>query len=104
MNALGHMVEDRSKGGPSLGPMFWCVACQCGHGGFAGWTWDGNEEAPTITPSYAVWDTHGTRLDERILSAREWVDLVAAVSEGADQLSLTDLELRRMELARIHGG
>lgn len=46
---------------------FWCPGCECGHyfraapspsdSPFAGnaiWTWDGNREAPTVSPSILV--------------------------------------------------
>lgn len=34
--------------------LFWCPGCECAHGWNEGWTWDGNEEAPTVSPSLAI--------------------------------------------------
>lgn len=31
--------------------MFWCPGCECAHGWNAKWTFDGNEDAPTVSPS-----------------------------------------------------
>lgn len=33
---------------------FWCTACGCAHGGLPGWTWNGDQEKPTISPSFMV--------------------------------------------------
>lgn len=41
-------------GCPKISHTFWCPACQCGHYIGEGWTWDGNEVAPTVTPSILV--------------------------------------------------
>jgi hypothetical protein len=57
-----HIVDHApGDGHPDL--MFWCPACKCGHGvwtsqpnGHTGavWTFDGNFEAPTISPSILI--------------------------------------------------
>lgn len=39
------------------GLLFWCVGCNRAHGifyGGAGWSWDGNAEKPTFSPSVLV--------------------------------------------------
>lgn len=47
-----------SQAGDLLGYLFWCPACEEPHpfhvGGPKGWTFDGNLEAPTFTPSLRV--------------------------------------------------
>lgn len=57
--ALVGVVTDEGKG-PY--PYFWCIACEEAHGGLPGWTWDGNQEAPSISPSYRV--NYGDRKPE----------------------------------------
>lgn len=34
--------------------MFWCPGCNCAHYFNEGWTFDGNEETPTVSPSILV--------------------------------------------------
>jgi hypothetical protein len=33
---------------------FWCQGCERSHWIGKGWTWDGNREAPTVSPSVLV--------------------------------------------------
>lgn len=50
---------------PGSGLWLWCSGCEDSHrivfGTPNGWTWDGNTEAPTISPSILV---HGTKWPE----------------------------------------
>jgi len=54
-----HKVE-HSPGSGHPDFMFWCPACKCGHGVWttntkgANWTFDGNFEAPTFSPSLLI--------------------------------------------------
>lgn len=62
MQAKLHKVEKKEgQEGPDF--MFWCPACQCGHGVWttspngktgARWKFDGNFESPTISPSLLI--------------------------------------------------
>lgn len=62
MTAKLHKVE-KQLGSSSPDFMFWCPACQFGHGVWtteanahtgARWTFDGNFEIPTISPSLLI--------------------------------------------------
>lgn len=58
-----HKVEKNDEGQEGPDFMFWCPACQCGHGvwttqpnGHTGavWEFNGNFESPTISPSLLI--------------------------------------------------
>jgi hypothetical protein len=56
--ALIRHVEDPSGHPGQRAVMYYCPACECGHGGWSKgggvWSWDGNEAAPTLSPSMLV--------------------------------------------------
>lgn len=58
---------------------FWCPACDMAHGirvaspgAPGGWTWDGNTEAPTFSPSLLVETTRLSPASK--IAHRAWVD------------------------------
>ncbi len=53
ISKLHKLEKTEGRDGPDL--MFWCPGCQCGHGVWLPrWTWNGNFEKPTFTPSLLV--------------------------------------------------
>lgn len=56
-----HTVE----GDPGM-RMFWCPGCKCAHAWNSGWTFDGNEQAPTVSPSLLVQGTIRCHLFVRV--------------------------------------
>lgn len=42
------------SGDPKVTHLFWCPGCKCSHHVGPGWTFDGNVERPTVTPSILV--------------------------------------------------
>jgi hypothetical protein len=57
----------REENGPTIGYMFWCPGCECGHvfytsdpalsGGHPQWKFDGNLMCPTFEPSLRCFHT-----------------------------------------------
>lgn len=59
MSALGGLVRVTGNGtAPGRGLVFWCPGCDHAHRIVVdapnGWTWDGNEAAPTVSPSILI--------------------------------------------------
>ncbi len=55
-NMTGHKKIHRADDGSLL---WWCVACDCAHGGTPDrWTFNGDEEHPTFSPSFLVRSGH----------------------------------------------
>ena len=54
--------------------MFWCPGCDEPHGprieGGSPWTWDGNREQPTLSPSILVTDHAGSRCHSFLRAGR----------------------------------
>lgn len=70
MAALSRKLRSFTEGGdgPAKGFLHWCPGCEQAHAiytsnrpGKPTWEWDGNVEAPTVTPSVLCF----TRYDER---------------------------------------
>lgn len=59
---MAHRIQDPAKP-DEIAVMIFCPACQCGHGGWskAGkpWSWNGDTERPTITPSILIDEMRG---------------------------------------------
>lgn len=51
--AVARVIED-VVGDPNLRWIFWCPGCRTHHYCGQSWTWDGNREAPTVSPSILV--------------------------------------------------
>lgn len=54
--------------------VFWCPGCKHGHGIIYGtkdgWTWNGDLENPTISPSVLVYDDSGTLCHSFVTNGR----------------------------------
>lgn len=84
--------------GPSRSLWLWCPGCDDAHritiDHADGWTWDGNEDAPTISPSILVQygDQPGDRRCHSFVRAGVWQFLADCTHGAASQhMPMVDL-------------